>query len=53
VLLCLRSPLPDSALAGQEHGRTIPLDGVTGLGQASKPLARFGAMGGALARGYE
>jgi hypothetical protein len=25
VLLCLRSPLPDSALAGQEHGRTIPL----------------------------
>jgi hypothetical protein len=25
VLLCLWSPLPDSLLAGQEHGRTIPL----------------------------
>jgi hypothetical protein len=25
VLLCLWSPLPDSSLAGQEHGRTIPL----------------------------
>ncbi|HEV2696573.1 MAG TPA: hypothetical protein VGU90_01180, partial [Terriglobales bacterium] len=25
VLLCLCSPLPDSSLAGQEHGRTIPL----------------------------
>jgi hypothetical protein len=22
---CLWSPLPDSSLAGQEHGRTIPL----------------------------
>src|SRR6516225_5975969 len=25
VLLCLWSPLPDSSLAGQVHGRTIPL----------------------------
>jgi len=25
VLLCLWSPLPDSSLAGQERGRTIPL----------------------------
>src|SRR5215471_18560158 len=25
VLLCLWSPLPDSSLAGQEHGQTIPL----------------------------
>ena len=25
VLLCLWSPLPDSSLAGQGHGRTIPL----------------------------
>jgi CheY-like chemotaxis protein len=25
VLLCLWRPLPDSSLAGQEHGRTIPL----------------------------
>jgi hypothetical protein len=25
VFLCLWSPLPDSSLAGQEHGRTIPL----------------------------
>src|SRR5262249_33697927 len=25
VLLCLWSPLPDSSLTGQEHGRTIPL----------------------------
>jgi hypothetical protein len=25
MLLCLWSPLPDSSLAGQEHGRTIPL----------------------------
>jgi hypothetical protein len=30
VLLCLRSPLPDSALAGQEHGRTIPLADMRG-----------------------
>ena len=25
MLLCLWSPLPDSSLAGQQHGRTIPL----------------------------
>src|SRR5215469_3885036 len=29
VLLYLWSPLPDSSLAGQEHGRTIPLAEIT------------------------
>ena len=31
VLLCLCSPLPDLSLAGQEHGRTIPLSEVEWL----------------------
>jgi hypothetical protein len=31
VLLCLSSPLPDSSLAGQEHGRTIPSADIDGL----------------------
>ena len=30
ALLCLWSPLPDSSLAGQEHGRTIPLGDIGG-----------------------
>jgi hypothetical protein len=30
MLLCLWSPLPDSTLAGQEHGRTIPLADIGG-----------------------
>src|SRR6516225_11370605 len=30
VLLCLWSPLPDSSLAGQEHGRTIPKADISG-----------------------
>ena len=37
VLLCLWSPLPDSSLAGQEHGRTIPLADMRG----SRLLPRF------------
>jgi len=39
VLLCLWSPLPDSSLAGQEHGRTIPLADMSCLGLLS--IGRF------------
>jgi hypothetical protein len=37
VLLVLRSPLPDSSLAGQEHGRTIPLGDIQTSPPASWP----------------
>jgi hypothetical protein len=40
VLLCLWSPLPDSSLAGQEHGRTIPL----GEFQRRQPPQRFAGL---------
>jgi hypothetical protein len=39
VLLVLWSPLPDSSLAGQEHGRTIPLAEVDA--QSRSPLPDY------------
>jgi hypothetical protein len=36
VLLCLWSPLPDSSLAGQEHGRTIPLGDIAAALQKNR-----------------
>src|SRR5262245_49428757 len=40
MLFCLWSPLPDSSLAGQEHGRDHPISGASG-----GPPSSYGPVG--------